>query len=65
MSKKSILMRVDLDFKKMIDDIKVQRIKNGLEKKTIPDREATRMILNTNSKPNLFEELTKKPRRNT
>jgi hypothetical protein len=59
----SVLMRVDTNFKKFMDDIKIARVKNSLERKTIADREVTRMLLNTDSKLNLWEEMTKKPRK--
>lgn len=56
-------VRLDDGFSKELDSISSLRVKLDLEKKTISARELTRMMLNTESWPNMKHELTSKPRR--
>jgi hypothetical protein len=62
--KKAKLERIDLDFKEWAEDISTERVKNGLDKKTVSIREVTRMLMNTDNLINVEEELLKKSRKN-
>lgn len=61
--KKAIQQRIDTDFNEWIKDISVERVKNGLEKDTIPAREVTRMMMNAESITALEKELLTKQRK--
>jgi hypothetical protein len=58
-----ILTRNDKSFREFLQRVKIKRVINGLEKKTISDREVTRMIPNTDVMSQLEKELTSKPRK--
>lgn len=63
MAKKNTqVIRVDSDFVRFLQDVSITRVKNNLERKTLPPREITRMTLNAESKNALFKELTTKGR---
>ena len=51
-----ILIKVDPDFKKEIDDIKLERIKKGFDKKMRSDRRITKALRRLSS----WEEIKKK-----
>lgn len=57
-------VRIDPDFDGWLEGLSIERIKNGLEKEQISQRELTRMIMNTESRIPLEEELLTKKRKN-
>ena len=63
--KRSILMRVDPNFKKVIDEVPKERLINRLESniREVTSREITRMMLNTDNFNKVLKELQTKERR--
>lgn len=57
------MSRVDKEFLKDLDGVKIQRIKNDLENKKISTRELTRMFRNTSEYEKSLRELGTIPRR--
>ena len=55
--------KVDPNFEKIMRDVSIQRIKNGMENKQISVREVTRMTTNADCFKVLLNELCTKPRR--
>lgn len=60
---RGIQERIDEDFKNALHEIRINRIKNGVENDLIPIRELTRMSLNAESWKELKGELERKPRK--
>lgn len=63
MKRRAIQERVDEEFIKELHNIRIERIKKGLENDIIPYKELTRMALNADSWKELKGELEKKPRK--
>ncbi len=62
---KDKITRVDRDFVKDLENASIERIKNGNERRTLPTRELTRMLRNTQGWNSVLQELKLKPRRAT
>jgi len=55
MKKKSIIVRSSPEFKKMLNEIKLKRIKNGKNKEMLSDRRLTKAITNVPELKDLLE----------
>lgn len=63
MKRRAIQERIDEEFKKELESISINRIKNDLEIDKLPIKELTRMTLNTDNWKKVKEELQTKPRK--
>lgn len=56
-------MRVDPDFLKKLEEIRMARIINKIDDQSRVNRELTKMMMNCPSFPNVVEELSKIPKK--
>ena len=63
MKRQAIQERIDMEFKKELNKIAIQRVKNDLESDILPIKELTRMTLNAESWKELKGELETKTRK--
>ena len=61
--KKDNLTRIDINFKKILEQASIERIRNKIDKKKRGFRELTSMTLNCPSFPNLLNELENIPKK--